>query len=79
VLEQPVVVEVRLSRGRVEQFQGKIEYVSQIVDVGGNYTVWAEVENRMDKGHWLLRPGLKADMEIRVGAAAAKVAQAERN
>jgi hypothetical protein len=31
---------------------------------GGEYRVWAEVANRRERGHWLLRPGLEARMTI---------------
>jgi len=61
---QPVGVRVELARGRVEQFAGRIVFVSPLVQAGGEYQVWAEVENRQEGEHWLLRPGLNAQMTI---------------
>lgn len=62
--ERPVTVEVKLARGRVERFQGKVVFVKPLVEAGGEYRVWAEVNNRQENGEWLLRPGLQADMTI---------------
>ena len=66
VADQPVVVAVQLPHGRAEEFQGKIVFVSPLVEADGQYEVWAEVDNRpnRDSGHWLLRPGLPAKMTI---------------
>lgn len=64
VAGRPVRVDVRLERGRTEAFEGKIVFVDPLVDQGGEYKVWAEVENRQQDGYWLLRPGLLADVTI---------------
>ena len=63
---KPVTVKVALPRGREEPFQGKITFVSPVVEAGSQFLVKAEVINRQDQegGHWLLRPGLNADMTI---------------
>jgi multidrug efflux pump subunit AcrA (membrane-fusion protein) len=61
---RPVSVTVRLPRGRQETFQGKVTFVSPLVEAGGQYRFWVEVENRKVSDHWLLRPGLMADMKI---------------
>ena len=61
---RPVTVEVKLARGRVEQFTSTIQFVSPEVQLNGEYRVWAEVENRQDGEHWLLRPGVSTEMTI---------------
>jgi len=66
VADRPVSVEVELARGRSVRVQGKIVYVSPIVQAGGQYRVWAEVQNEQESGQWLLRPGLTAKMTIDV-------------
>jgi multidrug resistance efflux pump len=64
---RPVTVEVELSRGRRELFTGQIVFVSPLVQAGGEYRVWAEVANRQEGRHWLLRPGQLAEMTIHLG------------
>ncbi|MBW3596811.1 MAG: HlyD family efflux transporter periplasmic adaptor subunit [Planctomycetes bacterium] len=61
--DKPVTVQVELSRGRTVKLEGKVTFVSPIVE-GKNFQVWAEVDNREENGFWLLRPGLAADMAI---------------
>jgi hypothetical protein len=61
-----VIVRVALERGRIEEFRGKIVYVSPLVENGIDYEVFAEVENRMDNNHFVLLPGLNAEMTIYV-------------
>lgn len=68
VSSRPVKVSVILSHGRVETFDGKIVFVNPVVLAGGMYRVWAEVENRIENGQYLLRPGLEAEMRIDTGA-----------
>lgn len=64
--QRPVIVEVELARGRVVQFRGHVVSVSPIVKAGSIYRVRAEVENRQEAGHWLLRPGATGSMTIRL-------------
>lgn len=59
-----VTVWVDLPHGR-EKFQGKIAHASPIVEAG-QFLVRAQVRNIQDRGEWILRPGLVADMEIHV-------------
>ena len=63
---QTVSGEVVLSRGRREPFTGRIVFVSPLVQAGGEYRVWAEVLNRQQDRHWLLRPGQLAEMTIQL-------------
>ncbi len=63
---RPVTVAVTLAGGRRESFKGTIVFTSPLVESGGDYRVFAEVENRQDpgSGQWLLRPGQTATMTI---------------
>ncbi len=65
VAGRPVTVRVQLAHERTEQFTGKIVFVSPLVQAGGEYQIWAEVENRQHNGQWVLRPGLSAEMTIK--------------
>jgi len=62
--DRQVTVEVELARGKKLRFPGKITFVNTLVQAGGEYKVWAEVENREENGQWLLRPGLNVTMQI---------------
>jgi macrolide-specific efflux system membrane fusion protein len=72
VAGQPVVVRITTpvgstsssGNGDAHTFVGRITFVSPLVEAGGRYLVWAEVENRQTDGQWVLRPGLTADMII---------------
>ncbi len=69
---RPVTVKVKLERGRVEEFKGKIVNASPLVEGNGEYRVKAEVVNRRagGDGPWLLRPGLEPEMAIDMSAPA---------
>ncbi len=68
VRDRPVTVNVTLADERVETFSGRVVFTSPIVESGGEYLVWAEVENRqLEEGHpeeWVLRPGQTVQMTI---------------
>ncbi len=64
IVERAVEVTVELKQAARSSFPGRITFVSPLVQAGGEYRIWAEVENRRDRGHWLLRPGLEAEMSI---------------
>lgn len=66
VRDRPVSVEVTFADERKEAFEGRIVFVSPLVEPGGDYRVWAEVDNRQPEGsrQWLLRPGQTATMII---------------
>jgi len=61
-----VTVVVPLAIGRTESFEGRISFVSPLVESGGDYRVFAEVANRRSEGsgEWLLRAGQTATMTI---------------
>ncbi|MCS7304002.1 MAG: HlyD family efflux transporter periplasmic adaptor subunit [Thermoguttaceae bacterium] len=60
----PVSVHVEFPGGRRETFTGQVVFVSPLVQAGGQYRFWAEVENRKQADHWLLLPGLLADVTV---------------
>jgi membrane fusion protein, multidrug efflux system len=68
-----VTVEVELARGRKEQTQGRINYVSSMVRLDGKYLVRAEVTNRKEHGRWLLGDGMTAVMTIHLNTGGEKV------
>jgi hypothetical protein len=74
VFGKAVDVTANLPHDRTERFAGVITYVSPIVEASGEYRVWCEVENRQHNGHWILRPGMTAEMMIKLNSQPAKVA-----
>ena len=66
VHNRPVTVSVMFADEREESFKGRIVFVSPLVEPGGDFRVWAEVENRQakDSVEWLLRAGQTATMTI---------------
>ncbi len=66
VHNRPVTVSVMFADEREESFKGRIVFVSPLVEPGGDFRVWAEVENRQanDSVEWLLRAGQTATMII---------------
>ena len=73
-----VTVEVEMARGRKEQTQGRITYVSSEVRGDGKYQVRAEVANRQDHGRWLLADGMKATMTIHLNTGGAPAVDVSR-
>jgi len=64
IMGRDVKVSVAVAGGKTETFNGRVTFVSPIVQPGGEYRIWAEIENRRERNEWLLRPGLEAEMEI---------------
>jgi multidrug resistance efflux pump len=64
LLAQKAHIRVAFASGVYESFSGQVTLVSPIVQPGGDYRVWIEVENRRDGDQWLLRPGLEAEVTI---------------
>ncbi len=71
VHDRPVTVKVVFADEREETFKGRIVFVSPLVEPGGDFRVFAEVENRQPPGssQWLLRAGQTATMTIHSGQA----------
>ena len=59
---------VKLPHIGEQQFVGQTVFVSPLVEVTGEFTVWAEVTNVRDEktGQWLLRPGLTGQLTIQL-------------
>lgn len=68
VLNRSVVINVQTPRGGISKFESIISFASPLVESDGQYRVWAEIENRLQDGHWIVRPGLTADMTIQMTA-----------
>jgi len=62
-----VTVAVQRARGQVVRLPGRVVFVSPTVQAGDKYRIRAEVENRLQDHHWVLRPGMSATMSIDVG------------
>ena len=58
VIGRKAVVTVRLANGDKEKFLGVINFASPIVQPGGDFRVWTEVDNRRRGDFWIMRPGL---------------------
>lgn len=62
---QPVTVRLRLPGGRIAEFRGGIDFVSQSAEKNGSeFRVFAEIVNRKVAGEWLMRPEMNAEMQI---------------
>lgn len=64
ILGRDVQVSIGVAGGKIETFSGKVTFVNPIVQPGGEYRIWAEIENRCEQEQWLLRPGLEVEMVI---------------
>lgn len=64
VLNRKVRATIAVAGGGIESFDGVVTFVSPIIQPGGEYRIWAEVENRQVGDQWLLRPGLEADLDL---------------
>ncbi len=68
IRDRPVTVSVPLAGyAQPVQFKGKIVFVNPGDEAGGEYRIWAEIENRTIRGHtdqWVLRPGATVSMTI---------------
>lgn len=65
ILNRAVRATINVAGGRTESFEGTVTFVSPIVQPGGEYRIWAEVDNRRDGEQWMLRPGLEAELEVK--------------
>ncbi|MCE9546682.1 MAG: HlyD family efflux transporter periplasmic adaptor subunit [Planctomycetia bacterium] len=64
LVDRPVRVDVETSHGRRYSATGRVVFLSPLLQAGGEYRVWAEVDNVQERGRWLLQPGLTARMTI---------------
>ncbi len=63
---RPVTIQVPQVGGQMVEATGEIVYVSEIVEHDGLYLVRAEIENHRQGNHWLIRPGLKTTMTVKL-------------
>jgi membrane fusion protein, multidrug efflux system len=73
-----VTVEVEMARGRKEQVQGRITWVSSEVRGDKKFLVRAEVPNRLEHGRWLLADGMTATMTIHLNTGGAPAIDVSR-
>jgi multidrug efflux pump subunit AcrA (membrane-fusion protein) len=66
VAGRTVIVDVPLAGNRTARFGGQVVFISPIVQAGSKYRVRAEVANRSENGHPILRPGMSATMTIQL-------------
>ena len=64
--KQPVIVTVRRGVEGNFELEGEVSYVSPIVEANGKYRVWVEVDNKKVDGHYAIRPGQEATMDIQL-------------
>ena len=64
VAGRPVTVLLPGADDKPEEFHGTIGFASPVVQPGGEYRVWVEVENRRIGDFWKLRPGILVEMSI---------------
>jgi multidrug efflux pump subunit AcrA (membrane-fusion protein) len=69
---RPVTITIELPGQKSHTVEGRVDYVSQVVEANREYRVWAEIENvvveqRDNRVFWLMRPGMKATMTIDLG------------
>ena len=63
---KPVTVDLELARGQKVSLPGHVTFVNPLVQAGNRYRVRAEVQNAKDKGEWVLRPGMSANMTVQI-------------
>ena len=56
IMGHEVKVKMKIARGQTAEFSGRIYAVSLDQTANNRYRVWAEVENRLENGQWVLRP-----------------------
>ena len=60
---KPVNVVIKLGTQEIE-ISGTLGYVSLNVDVRDRNEIWVDLDNRRVDGDWLIKPGVKASIEI---------------
>jgi multidrug efflux pump subunit AcrA (membrane-fusion protein) len=60
----PVRVKIYATNADPIEIQGKLGFVSMELDGNGSHRVWVEIENRLDGDDWLVKPGMKAEIEL---------------
>jgi multidrug efflux pump subunit AcrA (membrane-fusion protein) len=68
VLQRPVTVVVRLAHGQEERVNSTVGFVSPLVEATGQYRISADINNTATGAHWLISPGMMAEMTIDLAA-----------
>ena len=63
VMNREVEVTVPLLPGKT--FQGKVTFISPVIESGTRYQVWAEIANQQESGCWILQPGMQANAVVK--------------
>ena len=77
VADRDVTVGVFRGRTGAEVVPGKIIFVDPSVTSSNEYRVWAEVENPNRNGQWVLRPGQRAKMTVKMTRQTGRAAKPE--
>ena len=73
VLGRPVTVRLKDKQlsakleklvNRKLEFSGKISFVSNLIQAGGEYQVWADIDNLAIGSQWILRPGTPVELVV---------------
>ena len=73
VLGRPVTVRLKDKQlsakleklvNRKLEFSGKISFVSNLIQAGGEYQVWADIDNVAIGSQWILRPGTPVELVV---------------
>lgn len=65
--KEQVKITVPLVRGqKPEEVWGTVVFINPLVNAGGEYRIFVEVDNYQKSGHWVLRPGLTAEMSVQL-------------
>ncbi|MCE9548325.1 MAG: HlyD family efflux transporter periplasmic adaptor subunit [Planctomycetia bacterium] len=59
-----VTVVAELAGGRHREFTGRVVFINPLLQSGGDFRVWAEVDNRQEDGQWILQPGQPVTMKV---------------
>lgn len=65
---QPCVVTVDRGVDGDIEMKGVVSFVSPIVEANDKFRVWVEVDNTKVDGHWAIRPGQEAELNIELGS-----------
>ena len=60
----PVVVTIYAGAGKEIKLEGKLGFVSMELDLKKRHRVWVEIENKKIGNDWVIKPGMRAEIEI---------------
>ncbi len=62
-----VVIYNEVNRDRAITIDSKLGFVSSEVDSADRYRVWVEIDNQKSGDHWMIKPGMKAEIMLNPG------------